>query len=259
MEQTLAYYAQHPERLNEETLEQLRYYVEQYPYFHAARLLMLQNLFVLHDASFGEEMRNNAPLIPERSVLFEMVEGDHYKFQPVPRATKTEADVPENADRTQSLIDQYLDTTPDDEELSAPKPGHRKPTVVDATTDYAAYLLQMDDARPEEEDGRQSERSSSLINDFIGSNNGRIVLPATPDEPEENSTPSAEETENKPTDNEEDFFTETLAKIYIQQGRYEKAIEIIRKLYTNYPKKNRYFADQLRFLEKLVINNQSNL
>jgi predicted Zn-dependent protease len=57
---------------------------------------------------------------------------------------------------------------------------------------------------------------------------------------------------------EEGYFTETLARIYIKQGRYSKALEIIRRLSLQYPKKNAYFADQIRFLEKLIINNKQN-
>jgi hypothetical protein len=52
------------------------------------------------------------------------------------------------------------------------------------------------------------------------------------------------------------FFTETLAKIYIKQQRYDKALKIIQQLSLKYPKKNRYFADQIRFLEKLIINSK---
>ena len=55
---------------------------------------------------------------------------------------------------------------------------------------------------------------------------------------------------------EESYFTETLSRIYIKQGRYEKALEIITQLNLNIPKKNAYFADQIRFLEKLIINNK---
>ena len=55
-------------------------------------------------------------------------------------------------------------------------------------------------------------------------------------------------------DEEDGYFTETLAKIYIKQHRYAKALEIIRRLSLKYPKKNAYFADQIRFLEKLIIN-----
>ena len=58
-------------------------------------------------------------------------------------------------------------------------------------------------------------------------------------------------------DGEEEYLTETLAKIYVKQQRYDKALEIIKKLNLKYPKKNAYFADQMRFLEKLIINAKS--
>ena len=73
--------------------------------------------------------------------------------------------------------------------------------------------------------------------------------------PEENSDEWFEE-EDKDDKNapSEVYFTETLARIYIKQCKYDKAIEIIRRLSLNYPKKSRYFADQIRFLEKLILN-----
>lgn len=54
------------------------------------------------------------------------------------------------------------------------------------------------------------------------------------------------------------FFTETLAKIYIKQGRYEKAYEIIKHLSLKVSNKNTYFAEQLSYLEKLIINKKTN-
>jgi predicted Zn-dependent protease len=68
-------------------------------------------------------------------------------------------------------------------------------------------------------------------------------------------TPSVSYEEEK--EGEEEYFTETLARIYVKQGRYSKALEIIRRLSLAYPKKNAYFADQIRFLEKLIINNNN--
>ncbi|MEG1187566.1 MAG: tetratricopeptide repeat protein, partial [Bacteroidales bacterium] len=38
------------------------------------------------------------------------------------------------------------------------------------------------------------------------------------------------------------------------QKKYSKALEIIKKLSLKYPEKNVYFADQIRFLEKIITN-----
>ena len=51
------------------------------------------------------------------------------------------------------------------------------------------------------------------------------------------------------------MLSESLAKIYIKRRRYEKAYEIIHTLSLNFPEKSIYFADQLRFLKKLILNN----
>lgn len=240
----------HPELLNKETLYGLREIVARHPYFQAARLLFLQNLFLLHDPTFGEELRRAALHIPDRSVLFKMVEGRNYEIQHAATEQK-KTDNRENADRTQSLIDNFLRNNPPAEEST---PARRKLTVADATTDYAAFLLELDDACPAGETAvttdKRAQRNNELIDDFIENKPGRIVLQDTPE-----YVPETDEPKEEPA--EEDYFTETLAKIYIKQGRYEKAIEIIRKLDLQYPKKNRYFADQIRFLQKLIINNKN--
>ena len=67
---------------------------------------------------------------------------------------------------------------------------------------------------------------------------------------EEAVTASPETCEGSVAENS--FFTETLANIYIKQGKYDKALEIIKRLCLEYPNKNRYFADQIRFLEKII-------
>ena len=244
----LEYLIEHPEQLNKETLHKLRERLAQYPYNQTVRLLMLQNLFLLHDPSFGEELRRTALFIPNRRIIFDMVEGTHYKISQAPSPQKEPmdtdlADSSEPEDRTDNLINNFLSST---SEFNI-KRNNRPLTVADATTDYAAYLLELDDIQPE------VEKQDDLINTYINNNNGseRIVLQEEP-----TYTPKLQ---NQDTDDGGDeFFTETLAKIYTKQGNYDKAIEIITKLNLNYPKKSSYFADQLRFLRKLqLINNKT--
>jgi len=60
----IAEYINHPERLDRDTLYELRSMLALYPYFQSARLLLLQNLFLLHDPSFDEELRRAAIYSP---------------------------------------------------------------------------------------------------------------------------------------------------------------------------------------------------
>ncbi len=233
---------EHPEQLNKETLHKLREYVAVSPYHQVARLLFLQNLFLLHDASFGDELRRAALFIPNRKVLFDMVEGNNYEVRQSTNKTVQEggADVA-TTDRTQSLIDTFLSTTVD----AGVERNNRKLTAADATTDYAAFLLAMDDIVSAE------EHVDDRIDSYLRQPSERIVLQEEPE-----YIPDI--TDNDTNGAEEEYFTETLAKIYTKQGNYDKAIEIITRLNLNYPKKSSYFADQLRFLRKLqLINNKT--
>ncbi len=197
-----------PELLNTSTLYELRTMVARYPYFQTLRLLYLKNLYLLHDETFGSELRKSALFIADRSKLFYLIEGDQLTVKPgkstQPSVMQQEEGPSES--RTLSLIDSFLAEMPGefsaDEEL----------TLTPATEEYV------------------------LTEDNISA--------------DENGESEVEELDDS-------FFTETLAKIYIKQQRYGKALEIIRKLNLKYPKKSIYFADQIRFLEKLVINEKS--
>lgn len=242
MDLNLSDYIKHPERLDKETLPHLCRLVDAYPYFQPARLLYLRNLYQLHDAAFDRELRRAAYYLPDRRALFQLIEGVNYRLEPVKKRQPKSEDVKE--DRTYSLIDSFLANLPEE------KPQRPKP--VDASTDYMAYLMQSEEA-PDTITAVPRMQHQELIDDFIGQGDKRIVLSQTPDEELQVPVLAAEDE----TGEDEDYFTETLAKIYIKQGRYTKAMEIIRRLSLKYPKKNRYFADQIRFLEKLIINNKN--
>ena len=263
---------QHPEKLNKETLYDLRSLVALYPYYQPARLLMLRNLYLLHDPTFDEELRRAAVYITDRRVIFNLVEAAHYKL-------KRPAAKVREGNRTVTLIDSFLSSIPaeqeensSDTELKDKKKTKRKPTAADATVDYISYLLATDF---EDEDDNQDEdvaiadsnasetnketnpstamSGMQLIDKFINDDGGKLTLKDNPE-----FVPQLEDTNSEGEKvQEEEYFTETLAGIYIKQGKYSKALEIIKRLNLNYPKKNAYFADQMRFLEKLILNDRS--
>ena len=150
-----------------------------------------------------------------------------------------------------ALIENFLDTIPKDEETAAEQPK-RKPTPADAAADYVAYLLESSSDELTSVQEVPQLKGQQLIDSFIEQESGRIVLNETPE-----YTPEEVLSDMLEKDNEEEYFTETLARIYVKQGRYSKALEIIKRLSLAYPKKNAYFADQIRFLEKLLINSNN--
>ena len=244
----LTEFINHPERLDKETLYEFRSLLALYPYFQTARLLLLQNLYLLHDPTFDEELRRAAIYITDRKVIFQLVEAAHYEIRGRRKEEKALPAAEGGGSRTMSLIENFLDSIPKDEEDGQQKTP-RKPTPADAAVDYVAYLLESEGMTEDEKDDTPPLRGQKLIDNFIRQDTGRIVLNEKPE-----FTPQVTTEEDK--DGEEEYFTETLARIYVKQGRYSKALEIIKRLSLAYPKKNAYFADQIRFLEKLIINNK---
>ncbi len=236
--------------------KQLRQLVDRYPYYQAARLLLLRALYEAHDPSFGQELRRAAIYVPSRQVLYQLIEADRLKPTPEARVRRAEADdLDEGADRTRSLIDSFLLATPSAEEEQTHR--HRTRPTVDAATDYVGYMLQIEaDVRAEDAQETPSQESplsygQKILDNFLEQQGGRIVIQEHPDE--ELQTPQIDSEEEQ----KKEILTETLARIYIKQGKYDKALEIIRRLSLKYPKKNRYFADQIRYLEKLIVNNNN--
>ena len=277
----LQQWIQHPETLNQDSLYELRTLVARYPYFQSVRLLYLKNLYLLHDVSFGAELRKAVLYVADRRSLFYLIEGENYKLNRNEQSVSIlEKDEP-GIDRTLFLIDAFLSKMPDVQSQSS---------ELDYTMDYTAYLLHDDKADDVVENKMRPLRGQDLIDGFLNKMNAdEKNLPTEQmnadksqmdkdallaDVPEESTSPlismpisvnddqaegeEEEKSEDCVVEREDDsYFTETLAKIYIKQHRYEKALEIIKKLSLNYPKKNAYFADQIRFLEKLIINAKS--
>ncbi len=230
----LQVYISHPERLNRDTLYELRLMVAKYPTFDVARLLMLKNLYLLHDVELGKEMRRAALYLKNRLALFELIEGY------ASRAPEEVSVADVTVDRTMALIDAFLETLPP-ETLSLEAEGA-------AAVDYVSAYLAKDVVK----ENVPHLRGQTLIDDFLSGDNERINLNLKPEEESGTAPSSADVSSLEEEATETSFFTETLANIYIKQGKYEKALEIIKRLYLEYPNKNRYFADQIRFLEKII-------
>ncbi len=212
-------YLADPKRLTAETLEPIRALYESYPYCAPFAFLYLYNLSLTGDVRYASELRRLSVLLPDREQLFRLVEGDRPAF------VAPQVEEPDEAD-TFDLIDHFLD--------GARTSGEDLPEVLH----YEGGGEGLDYFAGEANEPLPAEGLSELL-DTSSVPTATVVAPS-PEEPAP-----------------EELLSETLSKIYIQQQHYDKALRIIRSLSLNYPEKNRFFADQIRFLERLIANNNT--
>jgi hypothetical protein len=130
----------------------------------------------------------------------------------------------------------------------------RRETSFLGYADYTSYLSQQPNVS--DEVGASPMQGQDLIDSFLARSATRepdAERSVRPDRQAESGSeqPSADASgSNLP----EDSFTETLARIYLKQKRYDRALEIFKNLSLKNPEKNTYFADQIKYLEKLINN-----
>jgi len=152
---------------------------------------------------------------------------------------------------TEATIDKFIDT------YGAPDPKEEEiltRLIFNPTPDYAQMLANEEESSLPVAGEAPSGSQDRMINDFILKSRaiqGHFppVAPAEESEPE----PEPLVPVSDPASTDDSLLSESLAKVYIRQHRYAKAYEIIEGLSLNFPEKSIYFADQLRFLQKLML------
>lgn len=240
-------YMEQPGEMDDTSTDELQRLVEEYPYFQTARLLYTQNLHETQDEQFSEELGKTAIFCADRSRLFYLIHAERYEKL----LKHPEGDTLSDSDRTEVLLDSYLRSF---EEKVQSQPDSKSPILPNeehaASMDYFGYLDSVGETIDDSNPQQKSFQHQDIIDAFLEKADNDDIRPAPPKE----WTPVDEE----PSDGTEgEFLTETLAKIYIKQKKYDQALAIIKRLSLNFPKKSAYFADQIRFLEYLIINEKN--
>lgn len=230
-----------PSMLTDTTAIDLKAVVEAYPYFQTSRLLYTKNLDMINSEHYNEELSRTAVLCADRRKLFYLIyRENYYKMLDQPKVCPSEA-----KDRTEELLDSFLSSL-GESEIHETKLVDGTLNMV--TTDYLSYLDSLGADSPSSESAEHKLEHQNIIDAFIEkASSSSIFTPHEKMEEDEKPIQIAQEEESE-------FLTETLAKIYIKQKKYTQALTIIKRLSLNFPKKSSYFADQIRFLEFLIKN-----
>lgn len=239
-------YIRQPETLDAKALALLKALVEKYPFYHAARIVYLRTLYQMHNPEFDAELRHAAVSVPSRKTLFELFESENARPENPIRGTQGQKPLVANAatpakDTTAEFLSDFLDTLPQSQKLQASD-------TVDAHQDYMAWLMKTGAS----EDSRDvPTMGQEKIDIFLDKNEGHIELE---DIDQDDIQQPADIAAPSPREMPDSQLTEALAHIYIKQKQYAKARKIILKIAERKGERSRFLMDQLRFLDKLIIN-----
>lgn len=161
---------------------------------------------------------------------------------------------PETPD-TDTTIDRFLDSF-----------GHTSEKEIEAisqaifnpTPDYADVLAAQEHDRLKPGAKATISDEDQLIDKFIAQSQERerqvSQAPSQPHVEAEDVAEIAQAQIDEPVQTDDTMFSESLAMSYIAGRKFDKALEIIEHISADNPEKSIYFADQIRFLRKLVLN-----
>ncbi len=251
-------YIKEPENLGKDSLDAIEVLSEKFPYCQSLQILHLLNLKMINHVMYSEQLKSTAAHIADRTRLRELIrgmqEGEERGAKSEERRVKEKDQSTTILDTASRIQDQPSEEVPsevDETLISAPSTQYPEPVVPVIEQDEEARLLRLkqilEDRLKEIADkkGEATEEESilskeELIEKFIREEPS-ISRPKTDFfDPVKVAKSSREE--------QTGLVTETLARIHIQQGNLDKAIEIYRKLSLNFPEKSGYFAAQIKKL-----------
>ncbi|WP_314149958.1 hypothetical protein [Capnocytophaga granulosa] len=274
-----------PNHITLSQVYELENIIHEYPYFQVVKAIYLKILYAQESYRYNKELKITAAHIGNRTLLFDFITSTAFKDkksvlkkEEMPKAYADEA-IPSEFTTyvTGDVFEKkefYPVTPPSGQEQAPPsaeqpkealnmgKPIDFKPTdkqsfatwlqvtrykPIDRRTTQAAPTVELPFVDKNIfEEGDERAKKFDLIDKFLQANPKIEVN-------KDDDTPSNIEIVEKKHIGRQ-FMTETLAKVYLEQGKYAEAIQAYQILMLKNPAKSAYFAEQIAMIRKLQQN-----
>ncbi len=281
---------QNPNVLETNQVFELENIIQAYPYFQSAKALHLKSLYHQNSPRYNHWLKQTAAYTTDRSVLFEFIISNEFKTLPIPKENnlteivaleeefieiKEENNLEIEAKETTKEVEISIEKNEIEQEtlLIEEKLSIGKPFVFELNEEHSfEEWLQLTKVKPinrsekkdwkeeikieekkqeneatldqEESNTSSFEGKISIIEKFINEN--PKIKPVKDLPISVNVKTSLQDTNS--------LMTETLARIYLEQKKYQKAIQAYQILILKYPEKSYLFADRIEDIKILQQN-----
>ena len=274
-----------PNHITLSQVYELENIIHEYPYFQVVKAIYLKILYAQESYRYNKELKITAAHIGNRTLLFDFITSTAFKdkksvlkkeempkayadeaipsefttyvtgdvfekkeFYPVRRTPEQEQAPPSPQEPKEALhMGKPIDFKPTDKQSFATWLQVTRYKPIDRRTTQAAPTVELPFVDKNIfEEGDERAKKFDLIDKFLQANPKIEVN-------KDDDTPSNIEIVEK-KDIGRQFMTETLAKVYLEQGKYAEAIQAYQILMLKNPAKSAYFAEQIAMIRKLQQN-----
>lgn len=276
------YLLANPQRISVDDQNNLTQVLKEYPYFQSARALQLKGLKNNNSFLYNDALKLTAAYTTDRNILFEYITSESFAQNQISEIIQQYDEsilemevITENVSEQISIeIDnQIKKELKKAEAILNPKLFERKIESVEKIVEketVSEEILEID--KPLDFTKEDSHSFSEWLKLTSATPIVRAEKKETPSEKQQNfdlidkfiqdkpklspkvSTSNKRDNKNlatQYTQSSDALMTETLARVYLQQKNYKKALQAYHILILKYPEKSGYFADQIQAIKKL--------
>ena len=212
-------YIQSPQNIKAEDVAAIDSLLLEFPYYQTAQLLLTKGLLNTNSIRYNRQLKKAAAYSLDRKQLFTLITQNKAGYKAVPILEK---------EKTKSI--------PKELELGKPLDFNEE-----EKHSFSEWLVL---SKVKKIERKPKPQQTDLINKFIDKK-------TTIRKPKKEAFFKAVDVAKESLVENNELVTPTLAKVYLEQEHYEKAISAYKKLSLKYPEKNSLFANQIKLINKL--------
>jgi len=214
---------------NQDHLLKLEELSKNYPNFHLVRAYYLKALQKQDVSSFDKILSHTSVATYDRELLYQFIETDLIARKSSKKKSRSTKDKLTSHDGSQVNEEKNIDANTKSLDTSS------------KTLKFSEWAIFLNS------DKKLSEKNDNLENFQLLDDLLKIPERIIPDKNYKN----IEDLSEKSWSPNDELMTETLAKVFVKQKKYRKAIEAYQILGLKYPEKNSLFANQIKEIKKL--------